>query len=284
MNTLVNKLVSGGFYFGSGVTNTKEFDEFFEDFKKSFTYQLNNLGASDISFSKGHFYLSGFFKVDTQWYYFSLSDVRSGLDSMLIRTAKNAEDYTGGANNFFIIKNGMYKEIARRFRIEIPKNTTSKVKDKSYYVEKAIQNGFLEVYTGSMKKAQNIAWALDSALKDDDQRGVSITERKIGNSIVSSSCQTDKFSFYYSGDTKRLSIEVFSDTFNAEEFMKTLDIPNGSRRRVNPFTGGSEQLEPEAVALHDFIKNAEATGKPNFRNALLLFRERYPKEYMTLLD
>jgi hypothetical protein len=284
MNKLVDNLISGEYYFGSGTQNTPQFNEFFNRFKKSFTYQLNKLGASDISFSKGHFYLSGFFKVQDRWIYFSLGDVRTSNNDLLMRTAKGPEDYTGGMNRYVSIENGMYKKIARAFGLEIPKQVNADNKDVSYYVEKAIKQGFLSMYIGSAKKADNIAWRLDEALKDEAERRTGITHSKYGRRIASSYCKTSKFNYYYSGDSKRMNIEIFGDEFDDEAFMKTLDIPNRPQLRANTFTGVQVKLEPEAVALHDFIKNAEMNLSPNFRNALLLFRERYPSEYMELLD
>ena len=41
-----------------------------------------------------------FFKLNNdRIYYFSLSDLRWSKDSLLIRTAKDFKDYTGGSNN-----------------------------------------------------------------------------------------------------------------------------------------------------------------------------------------
>ena len=44
-------------------------------------------------------------------------------------------------------------------------------------------------------------------------------------------------------------------------------------------------LEPLAVALHDFIKGCEITGKSDsMQQALKIFRTKYPEEYYVLLD
>lgn len=59
-----------------------------------------------INFNRGHFYFSGFLTTPdgTKTVYFSSDDVRWNLcggwyNSLLIRTAKHAKDYTGGTNN-----------------------------------------------------------------------------------------------------------------------------------------------------------------------------------------
>ena len=67
----------------------------------------------DIKISNGYYYFSGFAKKNNQTIYYSISDVRhgnilmvpfednssSGKD-LLIRTANDDKDYTGGSNNF----------------------------------------------------------------------------------------------------------------------------------------------------------------------------------------
>lgn len=59
----------------------------------------------------------------------------------------------------------------------------------------------------------------------------------------------------------------------------------------NPFSGVSVTLEPQGVALYDFIKGYEITiaqGKTTnirqFDMARGLFRKLYPNSYMELLD
>lgn len=103
------KLLRQGFE--SSSTSTPQFNTFFSTFKKEFTAELKKVNATEIQFSKGHFYISGFFKVNEQMYYFSLSDVRGSEFqreiSMLYRTAKNNKDYTGGSNNWVNIETGM---------------------------------------------------------------------------------------------------------------------------------------------------------------------------------
>ena len=79
---------------------TPQLKNFSMTFKREFKALLKELGAVEININKGHFHLSGFFKLkDERIYYFSLSDVRSFKGSMLIRTATDFKDYTGGSNN-----------------------------------------------------------------------------------------------------------------------------------------------------------------------------------------
>lgn len=54
---------------------------------------------------------------------------------------------------------------------------------------------------------------------------------------------------------------------------------------TNPYSGRSVVLEPEAIALYDFIKGAEIMNlTTELRKGLAAFRKRWPKEYMILLD
>lgn len=53
----------------------------------------------------------------------------------------------------------------------------------------------------------------------------------------------------------------------------------------NPFSGESVGLEPEAVALYDYIKGCEMMQRyEGMEKGLSIFRTRWPEEYMTLLD
>lgn len=88
---------------GSGSYNSPEFESFARTFRKELKTQLNNAGFSFAVYDVGHFYVSGFFRDDQsgQLFYFSLSDVRSfPFDRLLVRTATDIKDYTGGPNNY----------------------------------------------------------------------------------------------------------------------------------------------------------------------------------------
>ena len=105
MKKIAEKLALGNFQSSSG--KTPEFVEFAKAFKKAWKMELLSIGATDIICSFGHFYISGFFTIGSQCYYFSLSDVRSPITEMLYRTAENNGDYTGGSNRYIKIGPGM---------------------------------------------------------------------------------------------------------------------------------------------------------------------------------
>lgn len=111
-----NQLLSMPFESSSGTT--EEFLNFFKTFKREFTKELKSIEATEIKFSKGHFYVSGFFTVKGQAYYFSIPDVRdfiyskvndpySCMHKMLYRIAENYKDFRGGHNQYVSIETGM---------------------------------------------------------------------------------------------------------------------------------------------------------------------------------
>jgi len=110
--------------FESSSVLTPEFAEFFRTFKKEFTKELQHVGATDIVFSRGHFFVSGFCTIGNQAWYFSLSDVRgmefclnqSCMGKLLYRTAKDYKDYTGGQNRYAEIKPGMCEDMFWSFK------------------------------------------------------------------------------------------------------------------------------------------------------------------------
>lgn len=66
---------------------------------------LKEADFTNIKFLNGHYYFSGFATKNNKSIYFSISDVRyfpptSGGADLLIRTAKDYKDYTGGSNNY----------------------------------------------------------------------------------------------------------------------------------------------------------------------------------------
>ena len=111
------QLLSRGFE--SSCTKTPEFKSFCRTFKSEFTKELLSIGATNIVFSFGHFYISGFFTIGNQPYYFSLSDVR-GMEhclnqwctgQLLYRTEQHYKDYTGGRNQYVNFETGMAKNM-----------------------------------------------------------------------------------------------------------------------------------------------------------------------------
>jgi hypothetical protein len=111
--------------FESSCSTTQEFLNFVRTFRSEFTKELKSIGATDIQIGKGHFYVSGFFTVDGQAWYFSLSDVRgmeyclnqSCMGKLLYRTAKDYRDFTGGYNRYATIETGMAKNMCWSFKV-----------------------------------------------------------------------------------------------------------------------------------------------------------------------
>jgi hypothetical protein len=91
-------------------------------FKNDWKKELATVGATLEAYSVGHFYVSGFFKLNGQLFYFSISDVRNYSEnghwgSILIRTAQHLKDYSGGTNTYTDgIKTGILKEWVRMSR------------------------------------------------------------------------------------------------------------------------------------------------------------------------
>lgn len=86
--------------FVSSCFKTRQYLTWHELFKKEFKKFLIEKGASKIDIGKSnHFDMNGFFTSKRgQIYYFSISDLRWSKNTMLLRTAKNYKDYTGGSN------------------------------------------------------------------------------------------------------------------------------------------------------------------------------------------
>ena len=62
---------------------------------------LNQAGYESIKISNGYYYFSGFAFKGGNIIYFSIPDVRhNNDDKLMIRTAKDYRDFTGGSNNF----------------------------------------------------------------------------------------------------------------------------------------------------------------------------------------
>ena len=80
---------------------------------------LKQANFTDIKFSNGHYYFSGFATKNNKAIYFSISDVRhfppiGGGADLLIRTAKNYKDYTGGSNNYSSLKTEEIQTLANK--------------------------------------------------------------------------------------------------------------------------------------------------------------------------
>lgn len=288
MRKVASLMSYGVNHFGSGGRNSIEFDEFFELFKRSFTYELKKIKAKEIVFSKGHFYLSGFFKLGEQSYYFSISDVRHWIDvRILVRRATSYTDYTGGNNNYVKIESGMAKEIARTFGLRDlyvkpepkPKKTSQEIADG--LMEELKTKKTVSKRIPSFKLANRICWNVGENL---GYKSFGITYNKYGRTIVNAKANVGELEYYYNAQSKLMTLGL--STMTDEELIASLSVREVKETVSNFFTGQSCELEPLAVALHDFIKGCEATGSNNnkFHQALNIFREKYPEEYMILLD
>ena len=89
--------------FSSGPTIGKDFRQFSKEFKKEIKKRLPE-GAELVTWNVGHYDISGFIKRGDKYVYFSISDVRyfknEWYNNILVRTAKDTNDYTGGSNNY----------------------------------------------------------------------------------------------------------------------------------------------------------------------------------------
>lgn len=91
-----------------GCYTSKDFKNFARVFKNRFGKEIAKVGGTNHEQYTGHYYLSGFFDVNEQSYYYSISDVRYfNVDNILLRTAKNHKDYTGGSNHYVKLNENM---------------------------------------------------------------------------------------------------------------------------------------------------------------------------------
>ena len=97
--------------FESSSVKTKEFISFSKMFRSKIKKEANLKELEIINWSNGHFYCSAFLKnkETEKFVYLSISDVRhfknDWYDNILVRTAKNEKDYTGGSNRTATINN-----------------------------------------------------------------------------------------------------------------------------------------------------------------------------------
>jgi len=100
----------------SGSDLSQEFKSFFRKEKNRLTKILTEKGCTNIDLSYGFYYFSGFFTAPSgQVYYISCSDVRHfEYEELLIRTAKDYKDFTGGTNQYC----GISKNELMRFTLK----------------------------------------------------------------------------------------------------------------------------------------------------------------------
>lgn len=92
--------------FENSSITTEQCKQFYNDLKKV----LKNILGSEytIKISLGHFYISGFIEKNNKFVYFSIEDLRENgeeFNSILYRTAKSFDDYTGGSNRYTELEN-----------------------------------------------------------------------------------------------------------------------------------------------------------------------------------
>lgn len=197
MNSLIENLKEGYRFFNSGTKNSPEFEKFYKNFKRNFKRQLTFLNAKEIQFNKGHFYISGFFKVGEQWVYFSLADVRhsfgtaQGTPMMLVRMADGPDDYKGKMNCYVKISSRMCEDIAKLFGFKIHNVSKSKqrVQDK---VQKFLAEDFCSFNVRSFSEAEKIAFAI---YREVTGKGCHITQTKRGRVILSLWADNSVFKF-----------------------------------------------------------------------------------------
>lgn len=84
-----------------GCYTSKDFKNFARVFKNKFSKEIAKVGGTNHEQNTNHYCLNGFFDVNGQTYYYSILDVRYfTVNNILLRTAKNHKDYTGGSNHY----------------------------------------------------------------------------------------------------------------------------------------------------------------------------------------
>ena len=74
-------------------------------------------------------------------------------------------------------------------------------------------------------------------------------------------------------------------TDRTKNLPKGLAIGTTEQTVTNPFSGESVVLQPDAIAVYDFIKGAEVLGhSDDLREGIDWFMQHEPEAYMTLLD
>lgn len=91
-----------------GGSTSEDFKSFARLFKNRLNKEILKVGGTNHEQSTGHYDLYGFFDVNNQSYYYSISDVRyCTVNSILIRTAQNHKDFTGGSNHYIPLGENM---------------------------------------------------------------------------------------------------------------------------------------------------------------------------------
>jgi len=104
--------------FISSSQKTEQYKSFHRLFSREFKKFLKPYCKDILIHKTNHFGISGFFKLNNnKIYYFSISDLRWSKDNMLIRTAENFKDYSGGGNNFIPLNENFKENLLRYLKI-----------------------------------------------------------------------------------------------------------------------------------------------------------------------
>lgn len=103
LENYLNYEFSSGGYTGE---DYKKFERLYINYLKSL---LKENGWELVKVNKNHYEFSAFFLCNNKYIYFSISDVRfwnnNWYNKILLRTAKNDTDYTGGQNLYTSLPN-----------------------------------------------------------------------------------------------------------------------------------------------------------------------------------
>jgi hypothetical protein len=101
--------------FDSSSEKTDQWIHYYRVARNLFKKKLS-LFSFAVGIKEGHFYFYGFFTENKseQVYYFNVPDVRGNDGYLLLRTAKDYKDYTGGFNQFIKIDENLFDEIKKR--------------------------------------------------------------------------------------------------------------------------------------------------------------------------
>lgn len=110
MNKTIQHLKKG--IIDAGCYTSDDFKKFVRTFRSEFKKEVEKIGGENVEIKGGHYYLCGFFTLNNQPYYISISDVRHcKIKNILIRTAKHYKDFTGGINRFIELKPNLFENV-----------------------------------------------------------------------------------------------------------------------------------------------------------------------------
>lgn len=106
---IIKKWTGKGIEDDGGVVS-EQFKQFSRDFRSAIKTAAMHMGAELVSYTSGHYDMSGFLSKDGRYVYFHYSVPRgelplnlyesSFMGGVLIRTASGPKDYTGGQNRY----------------------------------------------------------------------------------------------------------------------------------------------------------------------------------------